>query len=266
MLGKYIQYFALLGLATLFAGSITRAVEASVVTGGEHDNVSASTGAQSFSFPTSSGFTVDQRLLGQDRVNVGGLAFNPALGSLIGSIANLVWTGDTFKGVYEVLGFGSELVFSDQVTVRATATLDGTAIGTPEIVSVTLSGTCGDSGTTPVLQDCRAKALLDAFTDSQSIALPAGTSFSSVDFVYAVLNSNESCQALDYANGVLTSTNLCLSGGVSIVDTSNLFDPGWSGKLNITYTYNAPEPASVGLLVFGVAGLLAVRRRRGLGA
>jgi hypothetical protein len=250
-------------LATFFATSVTEAVQATVVTGDHYYTTSVSTGAQSFSIPTRNGSTTDRPLLGQDLQDLNGLAFNPALGSVIGSVATLVWTGDTFKAVYEVLGFGSELVFSDRVTVKATALLNGVAIGTPEVVSVTVSSSCGGSGVTPVLQDCTAKALLNAFTDSQSIPLPPGTSFSSVEFDYAVLNSDESCQAYDYTSGVLTGTNLCLSGGVSILDTSNLFDPGWSASLNITYAYKAPEPAGVGLLSIGVAGLLAMRRRRG---
>jgi hypothetical protein len=261
VIGTVLRRLALLAVATVSAASVARVAAASQQ---PHEHVvttDASTGAQSFVISPQSGFSSDTTMLGQDRLSLGHLAFNPALGSIIGSVAMLAWTGDTFKAVYEVEGFGNELVFSDQVTVKAIAILDGMPIGTPETASVDISSSCGGPDQIAVLRDCTVKGLLNAFTDSQSIPLPAGASFSSVTFDYAVLNSNENCVANTYTSGSLTGTGACLQGGVSIVDTSNLFDPGWSAKLGITYAYNAPEPPGMWLLVFGLAGLVWLRYR-----
>lgn len=262
MPGTTIRQLALPGVLMLAAGLVANGAQAAVVTGGGHYMVDAGTGPQSFTIATTSGFDSETRVVGQDRQVVGGLAFDSSLGSITGSVATLVWLGDTFKAVYEVEGFGSELVFSDQVTVRATALVDGVAIGTPEIVTATVGTTCGSTSSSPALNDCTARTLINAFTSSQTIALPAGDSLSSVTFDYAVLSSDGNCVGYDYADGHQTGTNVCVSGNLGFVDTSNLADPGWSADLSIDYAY-VPEPASAGLLLFGMAGLAAARRRYG---
>jgi hypothetical protein len=252
----------MLGLLALAAGSAAKGAQAAAVVGGGHYMVEASTGPQSFTVPTTTGFDSDTRVLGTDRYVVGGLAFNPSLGSITGSVATLVWLGDTFKAVYEVEGFGSELVFSDQVTVRATAMVGEVEIGTPEIVTATVGETCGSTTSSPALNLCTAMTLINAFTSSQTIPLPAGDSLSSVTFDYAVLSSDGNCIGYDYADGQETGTNVCVFGNLGFVDTSNLADPGWSASLSVNYAY-VPEPASLGLLLFGMAGLAAARRRYG---
>lgn len=223
--------------------------------------VSGDTGPLSFSVPTHTGFSSDTVLLGQDRASIDTVAFNPALGSIIGAVANLSFGGDTFKVKYSVQGFGNEMVFSDTVSAKISALLNGSPIGTPETFSVGLSSSCGGPDQPDVDRLCSASALLTAFSGSDSIVLPAGTNAHDVSFVYSVLQSDEHCVENYYTAGVITLTSACTAGGTDIVDTSDLFDPHWSAQVTMSYNY-VPEPASLAVLAVGAACVVGVRRRR----
>ena len=250
---------AILGASLLIA--VTGAGHAASVRG-HFFTVSADTGPLSFSVPTHSGFSSDTVVLGQDRASIDTVAFNPALGSIIGAVAQLAFAGDTFKVKYSVEGFGNEMVFSDTVSAKISAFLNGSLLGTPETFSVGLSSSCGGPDQPDVDRLCSANALLTAFSGSDSIVLPAGTNAHDVTFVYSVLQSDEHCIENYYTAGVITLTSACTAGGTDIVDTSDLFDPGWSAHVTMTYEY-VPEPASLGVLAFGVACAVGARRRRG---
>lgn len=220
-----------------------------------------STGQQSFTIDPSTiaHFTTDQTLLGNQTIDEQITAPGVTAGAVQ---AMLAFQGAPFKAVYSVEGGGNHLVFSDMITVRATASLNGMALGSPEIFNIALSDSCGDPTMPTAELVCSTKQLLTAFDVSQPIDIPAGTPFSDVSFSYSVLQSNEYCQAQTYSGGVLQFTSACLSGGMGIVDTNNLADPSWSGSLTLV-----PEPGSVGLLMAGLSGLLgiaALRRAKGI--
>jgi PEP-CTERM motif len=247
-------------LGALLVIAAIGAAEASAIPG-QFYTVSGDTGPLSFSIPTHNGFSSDTVLLGEDRVSINNVAFNPALGSIVGAVAQLAFAGDTFKVVYQVEGFGNEVVFSDTVSAKISALLNGVPFGTPETFNVNLSGSCGGPNGPDVDNLCSAKSLLNAFAGSDSIVLPPGSNASDVTFVYSVLQSNEHCVVNDYTGGILSETSACLDGGTSIYDTSNLFDPSWNAQVTMRYEY-VPEPASLAVLGFGVACAISARRRR----
>lgn len=240
---------AYLGLAALLSLATAGTSHASAVPTPFPDVIS--TGPQSFTISpfTSSVFNTDSIRLGSDVIDVS-VVGNP---SLLQDIAALLeFSGDTFKVKYEVQGFGTELDFSDTVTVEVTALLNGsTVLGSPQTFHVTLSDSCTSAGGA-VLLDCRSSKLLTAFDSSQPIVIPAGTPISDITFKYVVLQSDESCVAKDGGQ-----SSACNSGGTAIVDTSDLFDPSWSAEISVV-----AEPSSLALLGLGIAALFGMRRRR----
>ncbi len=84
------------------------------------------------------------------------------------------------------------------------------------------------------------KALLSAFSGSQSVALPPGTSVSDVQFVYEVAQSNESCVENYQTANAVTNASACTDDDTSIVDTADIEDPAKIGTIPISYQNKAP--------------------------
>ena len=257
-----VALFGLVAWLSLICGSMDQ-VRAAATTGDHFVTLSDGTGPLSFTISPHSGFSSDVVELGSQSDTIRDVAFNPALGVLIGGVATLTFGGDPFKVVYSVEGFGNEMVYSDEVTVTAKAILNGsTILGTPEVFHVSLSDSCGGPDQPDVDRFCSTKQLLDAFSGSQSIVLPPHTSANQVQFVYQVTQSDEHCIENYYTDGEITTTSACTMGGTSVFDTSDLADPSWSGDVSVTYEYRAPEPATLGLLGIGTLFIVAGRRAR----
>ena len=256
---RRIVPIALVTLATIAIPSVGEAA----ATYGHYVTVSDGTGPMSFSIAEHDGFSSDVVRLGSQTSSViNDVGFDQSLGSLIGGSAVLTFSGDPFKVIYSVEGFGNQMVFSDTVTVTATALLNGTTIlGTPEVFNVNLSDSCGGPGQDDVDRFCSTKQLLTSFSDSQSLVLPPDTSLSQVQFVYNVTQHDEHCVENYYTGSVITTTSACTDGGTSVVDTSDLDDPAWSGAISVTYHYSVPEPGSLALFGIGLGWLAVVRRR-----
>lgn len=252
---RKFSVISLIALALGFAPAANAAAAGSI------EMVSGGTGDESFTISPLDGFSSDTVVLGQQSARVGGLSFNSSLGSLIDGVASLTFAGDPFKVIYSVEGYGNQMVYSDAVTVTATAYVGSTVLGTPEVFNVDLSDSCGGADQPDVDRFCTTKQLLTAFSDTQSLVLPPNTSISAVNFVYQVTQSDEDCVENYYTGNVLTTTSACGSGGTSVVDTSNLADPGWSGSISIDYRYRAPEPGSLWLLGVAVVAVPLVRWR-----
>lgn len=178
--------------------------------------------------------------------------FDPALGTLLSVTLELDAIADSGTIVWD-----NEAAVPSTVTLGIGATVTATAPAALTVVAVPVQ--IGNGSVEADNDDAPDFVGTDSFTvtgnvgvDSDSATLNAGLA----PYIAAFLGEN-----FDVTIASTVYTFLSTSGGFGPIDTT----PGdSSGLVTVTYNYQpVPEPASVVLGLFGVAGLaLVVARRR----
>jgi len=250
------------GLAILFGVSIAARAQGAVVLT-NHYNVTLDTGLRGFvaSFASQT-FNSDGHATGSVASDTSGRVtvpvFNPQYGILQSQGGLVAFTGYPFKATYLVQGatftIGDEVIAHETVAGTINMFVNGISVASTPF-SVSLNPSCTASNNGFVLLDCSDQAKQTYFTAGAPVAIKSSDV---VNFQYSMTETNVSCEVVPIGGG---SPGLCNSGLTGITDLHNIADPQWDGALTVTYDY-IPEPASLSVLGFGLAGLAAARRQR----
>lgn len=183
--------------------------------------------------------------------------FNPAYGVYQGTVSVVTLTGYPFIANYTVQGATGAI--GDQVIAHETLSgevemLVNNVVSQTATFSLSLSPSCTAIANGFTVIDCSAQQTQTFFSEPIPVVLPAGAM---VSFSEKLTETDVSC-VVDFVAG---GSSACISGNSSITDMSNNNDPQYEGNLSVTYDY-VPEPATMSIMVLGLAGLAAARRGR----